>query len=313
MRFKYLFLYIASVSQIQCGSIESYLRKLDHGSQLQQIKHIDFIYMINLDQRPEKWERMRNEFAPYGIELFRFPAIYGWTLPMSVIEDLGVLFVPGMYQRSPYKVNYNGMVLLDPRTTADPEIPGQYYQLGPHLYHIRCFSVSMKGGLLGTYLSDLSIYQDAYDRGYNTIWLLEDDVKIQGDPFELGAWIDRLDALVGADGWDLFYTDNVTYFKGHNDIDWIWRPDITVDYKKLITIEDLGDFLRIGGRGHAHSMIIRRSGLEKILTFIKSHGMFNPNDMELSVIPNLRLFNLKKNLVIQNEVVSDTVRKNFFE
>lgn len=254
---------------------------------------------------------MLNEFRPFGIEFYRFPAIYGWGLPLSVMDDLGVLFQPGMMEKAKESINYNGIILTDPRTTADPEIPGEFHILGPQFYGKNCFSVSMKGGAIGCTLSHLSVLQDALDSGYQTIWVLEDDVKVCEDPHQLSSYIDQLNASVGPDNWDILYTDCITYFKGHSDINWIWRPDISIDYSKLTKVKTIGDFLQIGGRGNTHSMIIQRSGIKKILEFYKKHGMFVPYDQELSIVPGIRLYNLRKNLVIQNNVGSDTVRKNF--
>jgi len=306
-----LVIYTIFCSEIFATSLEKHLKKIENKVETSQIRNIDFIYLINLDQRPEKLQKVLDEFSPYGIQFFRFPAIYGWSLPLLVTDDLGVLFQPGMREKAKESINYNGIILTDPRTTAEPEIPGEFHVLGPNFYGKNCFSVSMKGGAIGCTMSHLSILQDALDSGYQTIWILEDDVKACEDPRQLSDWIDRLDSAVGKDGWDVLYTDCITYFKGHNDINWIWRPDIPIDYAKLTKVKDIGDFLQIGGRGNTHSMIIKRSGIKKILEFYKEHGMFVPYDQELSIVPGILLYNLKRNVVVQNHVVSDTVRKNF--
>ncbi len=291
-------------------AIENHLKKIERKSQPPQIKNIDFIYLINLDQRPEKLERISNDFARFGIELFRFPAIYGWQLPRTTFDDLGVVFQPWMMEEVNFQINYNGFVLIDPKTTAHPDT-GEYHRLGPKFYQRNVFSVSMKGGAIGCTLSHLSILQDALDSGYHAVWILEDDTMICEDPHQLGDWIDRLDESVGREGWDILYTDSVVYFHSTNDINWIWRPDLAIDYNQMLQVKDLGSFLQIGGRGHTHSMILSRAGMEKILGFEKTHGIFNPYDMELATIPGIRLFALKQNIVIQNQTVSDTVRQIF--
>jgi GR25 family glycosyltransferase involved in LPS biosynthesis len=292
--------------------ISSHFQKIEHGPQVHQIKNIDFIYLINLDQRPEKLARATLEFSNHGLEFFRFPAIYGWGLPRSTFDDLGVLFLPGMRFRQPNRdIAYNGRILLDPTSVPNPDLAGEYPVLGPEFHFKRCFSVSMKGGAVGCTLSHLSILQDAFDRNYNVIWIVEDDLKIGEDPYRLGDWIDRLNEQVSPSGWDILYTDCATYFRGWGDLEWIWRPDLEIDYNQLLSTKDLGQFLKIGGRGHTHSLIINRSGIEKILQFYKAQGMFLPYDMELSIIPGIRLYNLKHNVVTQNHTISDTVRKNF--
>lgn len=292
--------------------LESHFKNIERKSQPPQIQHIDFIYLINLDQRPEKLEYIAKQFDSYGLKFFRFPAIYGWDLSREDFEDLGVYFLPGMRSmEQDRRIAYNGQILVNPLSTAKPEVPGEFWRLGPQFYYKNCFSVSMKAGAIGCTLSHLSILQDALDSGYETIWILEDDVRLCSDPRNLGKWIDLLDQTAGSETWDILYTDSVTYFKKHEDIEWIWRPDISIDYNRLIASTNLGDFLQIGGRGHTHSMVIRRSGMQKILEFYKTKGMFLPYDMELSIIPNLRLINLKPSVAIQGSSTSDTMEKHF--
>ena len=57
---------------------------------------------------------------------------------------------------------------------------------------------------------------------------------------------------------------------------------------------------------HAHSLIIRRSGMKKILDFYKTRHIFIPYDHELSVVPDIRMFNLRYDLVTHAIAPSDT-------
>jgi GR25 family glycosyltransferase involved in LPS biosynthesis len=292
------------ISALFAAPLDKHLKKIEGKNQPSQIRNIDFIYMINLDQRPERLKKMIEEFAPYAIQFHRFPAIYGWSLPQSVMEEIGLIFKPWMKTMINYPVLYNGYAAVEPDKRP-------FLQLGPNLYEKSCFSVSMKPGGIGCALSHLSILQDALDSGYKTIWVLEDDVKIINNPHELSEDIDLLDKFVGESGWDILYTDDKNFYKEHGDVEWIWRPDLQIDNRNLIYSIDFGTFHKIGGRGHTHSMIIRRSGIEKILAFEKTYGLFLPYDMELSVIPGLCLYNLKQNKVVQNFAPSDTNEKNF--
>ena len=61
--------------------------------------------------------------------------------------------------------------------------------------------------VIGCALSHLSVIRNAYDAGYQTIWVLEDDIAVEQDPHRLSALIDKLDSLVGKEGWDILYTD----------------------------------------------------------------------------------------------------------
>ena len=40
------------------------------------------------------------------------------------------------------------------------------------------FSLALSRGAIGIILSHLSVLQDAYDAGYETIWVMEDDVEV---------------------------------------------------------------------------------------------------------------------------------------
>ena len=43
--------------------------------------------------------------------------------------------------------------------------------------------------------------------GYETIWVMEDDIEVLMDPEMISELIDELDALVGKKRWDVFFTD----------------------------------------------------------------------------------------------------------
>ncbi|MBA2727714.1 MAG: hypothetical protein H0U49_06030, partial [Parachlamydiaceae bacterium] len=62
------------------------------------MRNIDFIYLINLDQRPEKLAHSIEQLAPYGIVPYRFSPVNGWELPFEVINDVGIKYDPWMKQ-----------------------------------------------------------------------------------------------------------------------------------------------------------------------------------------------------------------------
>ncbi len=70
-------------------------------------------------------------------------------------------------------------------------------------YFCHCLS----RGAIGIVLSHLSILQHAYDAGFETIWVMEDDIQVMRDPRVLSERIDQLDALVGKTNWDILFTD----------------------------------------------------------------------------------------------------------
>jgi len=171
----------------------------------------------------------------------------------------------------------------------------------------------MTHGAVGTALSHLSILQNAYDAYAESIWILEDDITVKANPHVLSDYIEKLDALVGRDEWDILYTDDLAYFEPFTP-GTVWRPDIPdMNFDPLYERKDLGkDFCQIGGRCQAHSLIMRRSGIRKILEFAFQHGIYLPYDVEIAFVPEIRFFNLKHNVVVGGTLEnSDTIRRYF--
>jgi hypothetical protein len=77
-----LFLFVPLLATfLLCADLEDHLKKVDRSASIateSSLRNIDFIYMINLDQRPEKWKLSVDQLAPYGITPCRFSAVNGW-------------------------------------------------------------------------------------------------------------------------------------------------------------------------------------------------------------------------------------------
>jgi GR25 family glycosyltransferase involved in LPS biosynthesis len=307
MKISFIVLFLlcfASSNPCSALNIKKHLKTITDKTE-QQIRNIDFIYLINLDQRPERLERCRQQLMPYGIHPFRFSAVYGWTLSVDTLNDIGVKFLPGM-ERGHWASHFP----FDGDGNPEDDF------LREACYGKTYFSRWMTRGAIGCALSHLSVLQDAYDSGYQTIWVMEDDIDIKDNPHKLADLIDSLDALVGSEGWDVLYTDMV---ESEHCLDpklsywWMWRPDLpSMDNTALAKLTILNeDFAQIGSRAFVHSMIIRRSGMKKILDFIKNKGIYIPYDHELSLAPGIQLYCLRKNLVTFKKTSSDTENKNF--
>ncbi len=278
-------------------------REIGLKEQKKTILGLDYIYLINLDQRPEKWDKSLRQLAPYGITPHRFSAIYGWDLPTETTNELGVCFQADMQS--------DFWAACFPRKLKGaPEVDF----LRKDLYGTSVFYYAITPGAIGCYLSHLSVLQDAYDSGYETIWVMEDDILVVKDPHLLSQYIQKLDNLLGSQGWDILYTDmdfDAEYFltavKENPRL--FWRPDMisTLDYQHFLERKVLSeDFLQIGGRFRTHSMIIRRSGVKKILEHAKKYHIYLPYDHDIAVIPGIRCFNLRANVVTVEEISSDT-------
>lgn len=160
------------LSSALSGGIEKFFKPAPKKSGNHQMKGIDFIYMINLDQRPEKFALSQAELEPYGIFPYRFSAVNGWELSKETLNSAGV--------------TYRAWMLTDLLGTAYlPEDKGAATHEIMHAIGRNYYSHHMSRGAIGIVLSHLSILQDAYNSGYNTIWVMEDDIQVIRDPHEL--------------------------------------------------------------------------------------------------------------------------------
>ena len=285
---KYFLLFLIHVSLFS-KPLEEYFRKIEQKGSEHRMKNIDFIYMINLDERPEKFEQSSSLLALYGIFPYRFSAVNGWKLSLEEINDVGVLC---------------DLTVSDPRmaTCYVPEDDGQPIHEPMTTWGRTYFCHCMARGSIGILLSHLSILQDAYDSGYETIWVMEDDVAVCRNPNILSELIEGLDAAVGKDGWDILFTDRDT--KNNNgqyvpNTGYAWIPNYSPPdpgcFARTHVIN--GEFRQVGARFGAYSMIFRRSGLSKLLTFVKQRNLFIPYDIEYALPPGIRLFTVLTDVV----------------
>lgn len=286
------------------GGIEDYFKPCPGKPDKGPMRNIDLIYIINLDQRPEKLESCVRQLLPYGIDTYRFSAVNGWELTLEAVTELGVKFEHGM------DTTVMGTCFL-PENNWQPHhefihVPGRTY-----------FCHCMARGPIGIVLSHLSILQDAYDSGYDTIWVMEDDILVVGDPTLVPDLIDKLDSLVGRDGWDILFTDPDTKSNNGQYVPCLayarrpnfspWNPD---RFAQRTVISS--DFKKVGARYGAYSMIIRRSGMKKILDFLKAYKVFLPYDMEFQFPSDMNLYSLNYDLVAtQINAPSDNGSPNY--
>jgi GR25 family glycosyltransferase involved in LPS biosynthesis len=274
------------------AGVKDHLKKTEGKSEISKMKNIDFIYMINLDQRPEKFAHMNRELNQYGIYPHRFSAVNGWELSLKDISDLGLKYTPKMtdVMSTWYPLDGNGEPVHGYASTASSG----------------CFCHCMSRGSIGICLSHISILQDAWDSGYETIWVMEDDVSCEKDPRVLSDLIEKLDHIVGKKHWDVLFTDRNT--RGRDGVGVpaygsAARPDMDCSfegrYRKEFTqhVDISEDFAKISSRFGAYSMIIRRSGIKKLLDFAKKHSLYLPYDMDNYLEPKLNRYALRYDLV----------------
>jgi GR25 family glycosyltransferase involved in LPS biosynthesis len=274
------------------GGFENHVKQAKNKSDIHQWQNIDFIYMINLDQRPEKLAKSFVQLHPYGIYPYRFSAVNGWELTLDTLNDVGVKFESWM-QGGIWGTSYllRGKELLPQHEIM--HVPGKTY-----------FGHCMALGTIGIVLSHLSVLKDAYDSGYQTIWVMEDDIEVLQDPRIIPDLIYKLDAFVGEDGWDILFTDiDMRNREGQYNpcTGYAPRPNFSpADPNKFANRENISsDFKKIGARFGAHSMIIRRSGMKKILDFIRQYSIFLPYDMDNYLAPDIRMYSLTYDVISQ--------------
>ncbi len=288
------------------AGIENCYKKLEHKLGSSGLEGVDYIYLINLDQRTERLANSFRQLAPYGIFFERFPGIYGWTLSPATLNEMALKFNHGMW------TGYESVMHFPP----DGDGTYQMISLSGAWYGKSCFSGWTVKGTIGCTLSHLSVLKDAYDSGYETIWILEDDFVLVDNPHKLSGLLKELDTLVK--DWDALYTDFdyriVDKTKDlRSQIPLLWRPDMPFfNIQTLIEHHDMGPkFLKIGSRNRAHSIIYSRRGIKKILDFYKAHDNFLPFDEEIALIPGIQLYVVKDPIVSVHEVTSDTRYKYF--
>lgn len=274
--------------------VEDYFKKVPDKCELHQIRNVDFIYMINLDQRPEKYQSSLEQLSPYGIVPYRFSAVNGWELSLETINALGVPYEPWM-RKGLWGTSY-------PMQNNKEPFHEIMQQKGT-VYFCHC----MSRGAIGIVLSHLSILQDAYDSGYETIWVMEDDIEVIRNPHILSNLIDELDVLVGKKGWDILFTDQDTKGKDGRYVPCFshalrpnFSPQNPAKFAEQHNISP--NFRKIGARYGSYSMIVRRSGMKKILDFLKNHRLFLPFDIEYTLPDQICLF------TVINDVVSTLPR-----
>ncbi len=302
-----LLLMLFSIPILIFSQIVDHLKKIDNKTGIHKFENIDFIYMINLDQRPEKWELSNKQLNPYGIFPYRFSAVNGWELSLATINDVGVRFNPMSMIGGYLGTSFN----LDGNFERDHSIiekEGQVY-----------FCHRIAKGTIGIVLSHLSVLRDALDSNYETIWIMEDDVEVLSDPRKIPQLIEQLNQAVGKNNWDILFTDR--NIRSSSGIEVPARgmakrpnfnPENTDQYYICEQIND--EFIRLGARFGAHSMILQRSGIKKIYDFIIKHSVFLPYDMDFYLPPGLNMYTVVNNVVSNYpKAPSDNGRPNYLK
>lgn len=236
--------------------------------------------------------------------------LVGWHLEGAVPYDR--LFVP--LEKAPPPSSIGGIdavyvINLDSR-------PEKWHRIEPLLaYHgisavrypavagidfdihtLRTFCTKhITGGQLGCMLSHLSIYRDALDRGFKTVWVLEDDTEIRRNPHLITERIAELSEIDPE--WDILYTDLDWVRK---DGSFIFSAALPIDkespyplsyftYRKRVSEE----ITLLRARYGTGSMIMSERGMKKLLNyFLTADDIMWPYDIELHFTRGLKQYGL---------------------
>ena len=173
------------------------------------------------------------------------------------------------------------------------------YMAGP-------YPINISGGLYGCLISHISILKDAYEKGYSTIWIMEDDIKIVGNVHKIPDLISELDTI--DQYWDILYTD---LYKGCKlaDLNLFNRPDQDILPESYYKYEPhaLGSVVPVRHRRQMHSYIVSRRGIKKILNYFSHVYVWTSFGRDVHYIPEIYQYSVKKDIIIQwTKAGSDT-------
>ena len=235
----------------------SYTKAITLTSSRSNIEGIDCIYVINLDERPQKWARVKALFAER------------W---------LGVNRVSG--------INGNKLASDSKKALLGPYFPGINGGLG--------------NGHIGCFLSHLSIMKDAYERNFDVVWVMEDDVEFLDDVDEIPRLLSELSRLDPY--WDIFYTDTDSKDAQGKHIQSLMlapRPDQPLRSLDFYLKRELisPDIMKIGQRFGMYSVLISKRGLKKLIEYFSHVYLWSPIDIDIHYIPGIRQYSSTSDVV----------------
>lgn len=230
-----------------------YLKSTEISELSSGIDSIDCIYVINLDTRLEKWQRMKALFDERGVHGNRVSGVRGIAIPEEIQQELA----------------------------------------GP-------YPIRLPKGALGCLLSHISVIKDAYERGFNRIWVFEDDVEFHEDVRQIPELLANLSEIDPS--WDVFYTDVDSKNGQGNPILSLgsdFRPDQRYHPLEYYTQRRLvsNNIMKIGQRFGLYSFIVSRGGMKKILDYFTHVYLWTAVDVDIHYIPNIREYSTVKDIV----------------
>jgi GR25 family glycosyltransferase involved in LPS biosynthesis len=177
------------------------------------------------------------------------------------------------------------------------------------------YPVKLQEGHTGCLLSHVSVLKDAYEKGLDLIWIVEDDIEILDNIRKILEILSRLDEI--DPDWDVFYTDVDSKNKKGETIQSLssqFRPDRKYHslayYLKRKEVDK--DIIKLGQRFGNYSYIVSKKGIKKILDYFTHTYLWAAFDIEIHYIPGIREYSSNYDIVSvwwNNNDISDTRHK----
>ena len=289
-------------------TFEEYLATIQKEKKIHSsIPGIDFVYVINLKKRPEKWQKCLNHLIQKDIEAQRIEAVDGSLLNLDMVASLTPNLNPSYIKKGkPGFFDQNlKWTKYDQKKIKKLESANQKF----------VYSKMNTKGHLGAAFSHLTILKDAIDSGYENILVLEDDFQIEGSTNTIGLLIQEANQSLGAANWDIIFLDNWHALEKEGIVELRKKPYLypnleTIDMKEKSKVESLTERLNsIQSRYGLYSMVLSKRGVQKLYSYFKANKMLYPIDAEINNIPGIVLLEVKNHLITCDRSISDTINQ----
>ncbi len=250
---KTIFLLSLPILEVYGAPFLNYIVPIEITEPFSGIDSVDTIYMINLDRRPERLAYTKQLLSQYGLYANRVSACDGLLISETTVQEL-----IGPYYE-------NTLLNQHPTRSIYPAI--------------------------GCFLSHLSILQDAYEREFNVIWIIEDDIKVVGDVQQIPMLLSKLFTM--DPDWDICYTDQSSCYSKLALI----LPPGSAPFSHKVQKEARGEFDLIHWRYGTHSMLVSKNGIRKIIDYFSFAYIYGPIDNDLHLIPEIREYDVLIDIV----------------
>lgn len=112
---------------------------------------------------------------------------------------------------------------------------------------------------VGCLLNYLSAIKDAYERGYEIVWICGDEIEVFKNPHRISVFISHLSKIDA--NWDIFYTDPESQIEAASAFCLSFQDLPHCIEKEAVS----SDILKVNQRSGIYSMIISKRGMEKLL------------------------------------------------